>query len=96
MGALVHVVMFVGALIAFVAWAIAGLCALNVSNLAVKGEKLESYFKLGRGQFADLESRLGPQVLPHLTRYKRAFIVFFATIGAMLIVALSSLVVKSA
>ncbi len=96
MGALIHVVMFVGALVAFIAWAIAGLCALNVASLASKGEKLTACIDLGRLKLADLESRFGPQVLPHLTRYKRAFFVFFATIAAMLVVSLSSLFVKSA
>jgi hypothetical protein len=96
MGALIHVAMFIGALIAFIAWAIAGLCALNVAELAPKGWKLAAYFDLGRWKFADLESRLGPSVVPHLARYKRAFRVFFATIGTMLVVSLSSLFVKSA
>ena len=69
---------------------------MRTLSLDAAGAPLGPPQELGRGQFADLESRLGPQVLPHLVRYKRAFIVFFATIGAMLIVALSSLFVKSA
>ncbi len=96
MGGLIHVVMFLGALIAFTAWAIAALNALIVSRLALPGEKLASCFRLGLWKFADLEARLGPAVVPHLARYKRAFLVFLATIGAMLVVSLSSLFVKSA
>ena len=96
MGALIHVVMFLGALIAFIAWAIAGLCALNVAGLAAKGEKLAAYFDLGRWKFADLEARLGPAVIPHLSRYKRAFLVFLATICALLVVSLATLFVKPA
>jgi hypothetical protein len=89
MGGLIHVVMFGAALIAFIAWAMAVLAALNVVQLAPKGEKLTSYFRLGLWRFADLEATIGPQVTPHLIRYKRAFLVFFAVIVA--IIALSSL-----
>jgi hypothetical protein len=96
MGGLIHVVMFLGALIAFSAWAIAGLCALNVAELAPKGGKLAAYLELGRWKFADLETRLGPKSAPHLIRYKRAFLVFSATICAMLVVSLSTLFVKPA
>ena len=96
MGGLVNVVMFLGALIAFIAWSIAGLCALNVAELAPKGGKLAAYFELGRWKFADLENRLGPEAGPHLIRYRRAFLVFVATICAMLVLSLSTLFVKSA
>lgn len=96
MGGLIHVVMFVGALIAFIAWAIAALNALIVCRVALPGEKLVTYFKLGLWKFAELEARLGPAVVPHLTRYKRAFLVFLATICAMLVVSLSTLFVKPA
>lgn len=84
MGTLIPVVMFGAVLIAFIAWAFAALAALNVVNLAPKGEKLTSYFQLGMWRFAALEAKLGPQVKPHLTRYKRAFYVFFAVIIAIL------------
>lgn len=96
MGGLIHVVMFAGALIAFIAWSIAGLCALNVAELAPKGGKLAAYFELGRWKFADLETRLGPGAAPHLIRYKRAFLVFFATLCAILVLSLSTLFVKPA
>lgn len=96
MGGLIHVVMFLGALIAFVAWAFAGLSALSVVQLAPKGEKLSSYFELGCWRFAALEARLGPAVTPHLVRYKRAFLVFFAAICAMLVLVLSTLFLKPA
>jgi hypothetical protein len=96
MGGLIHVVMFLGALMAFIAWAIAGLCALNVAELAPKGDKLATYFELGRWKFADLETRLGPEAAPHLVRYRRAFLVFLATLCAMLVLSLSTLFVKPA
>ncbi|HTN95639.1 MAG TPA: hypothetical protein VL101_01570 [Nordella sp.] len=96
MGGLIHVGMFVGALTAFIAWSIAGLRALSVARLAPKGEKLSAYFELGRWQFAALETRLGPAVTPHLVGYRRAFLVFFAAICAMLMLALSTLFLKPA
>ena len=96
MGGLIHVVMFAGALTAFIAWSIAGLCALNVAELAPKGGKLTTCLELGSWKFADLETRLGPEAAPHLIRYKQAFLVFFATICAMLVLSLSTLFVKPA
>lgn len=96
MGGLVHVVMFVAALVAFIAWAMAALSALSVVQLAPKGDKLTAYFDLGRWRFAALEARLGPTVTPHIVRYKRAFLVFFAAIGAIFIVVLSILFLKPA
>jgi hypothetical protein len=84
MGTLIHVVMFGAVLIAFIAWAIAGLSALNVASLAPEGEKLTAACQLGLWRFAALEARLGETVKPHLMRYKRAFYVFFAIIGAIL------------
>lgn len=96
MGGLIHVVMFVAALVAFVAWAMAALSALSVVQLAPKGDKLTAYFDLGRWRFAALEARLGPAVTPHIVRYKRAFLVFFATIGAIFVVVNSILFLKPA
>jgi hypothetical protein len=84
MASFIHVVMFGAALIAFIAWVLAAFSTLNVVNLAPKGEKLTSYFQLGLWQFASLEARLGPQVRPHLTCYKRAFFAFCAVIVAIL------------
>ncbi|QIG51147.1 hypothetical protein G5V57_27550 [Nordella sp. HKS 07] len=96
MGGLIHVVMFVGALTAYIAWSIAGLSALSVARLAPRGEKLSSYFELGRWRFATLETRLGAAVTPHLVRYRRAFLVFLAAICAMIVLALSTLFLKPA
>jgi hypothetical protein len=96
MGGLIHVVMFVAALVAFVAWAMAALSALSVVQLAPKGDKLTAYFDLGRWRFAALEARLGPAVTPHIVRYKRAFLVFFAAIGAIFVVVNSILFLKPA
>jgi hypothetical protein len=83
MGTLVHVVMFGAALVAFIAWAIAALSALNVASLAPQGEKLTAAYHLALLRFAALEARLGETVEPYLIRYKRAFFVFFAVIGAI-------------
>jgi hypothetical protein len=96
MGGLIHVVMFVAALIAFIAWAMAALSALNVVQLAPKGEKLMSYFRLGLWRFTDLEASIGPQVTPHLVRFKRAFLVFFATICAIVALSFSFLFLEPA
>jgi hypothetical protein len=96
MGSLIHVVMFGAALIAFIAWAIAAFSAINVVNLAPKGEKLTSYFQLGLWRFANLETRLGPQVRPHLARYRHAFFVFFAVIVAILALSFTSPFLKTA
>ena len=96
MAALIHVVLFVAALIAFIAWSIAALNAMIVTRVALPGEKLSTYFKLGLWKFTELEARLGPGIAPHVARYKRAFLIFFATIGAILVVSISSLFVKSA
>ena len=96
MGSLIHVVMFVGALIAFTAWSVAALCAFNIAGLAPKGEKLTACSDLGYWKFAQLETRFGPAVAPHLIRYRRAILVFMATICAMLVLSLSTLFLKPA
>ena len=96
MGALIHVVMFAAVLAAFIAWAIAGLAALNVASLAPKGGKLSAYCQLGLWRFSALEASLGAGVEPHLIRYKRAFSVFFAVISAILALAITTLFFKTA
>ena len=96
MAALIHVVLFAAALVAFIAWAMAVLAAINVVSLAPQGEKLSAYFQLGMWRFAALESRLGAAVRPHITRYKRAFFVFFAVIGAIMALAIAFTFVKTA
>ena len=45
---------------------------------------------------AEIEARLGPSVKPHLARYKRAFLVFFAVIGAIMALAITFTFVKTA
>jgi hypothetical protein len=96
MGALIHVVMFAAALLAFIAWSLAALAALGVASLAPKGEKLSAYFDLGMWHFASLEARFGAGVTPHLVRYRRAFFAFFAVIGAILALSFSFLFLKNA
>ncbi|MGE0239103.1 MAG: hypothetical protein AB7F09_27245 [Parvibaculaceae bacterium] len=96
MATLVPVVMFAAVLAAFIAWAMAGLAALNVVSLAPKGEKLSVYFQLGLWRFAALEARLGAGVKPHLVRFKRAFYVFFAVVGAMVALSFAVVFLKTA
>jgi hypothetical protein len=86
MNGIVHVVMFLCVLMAFIAWAVALMTALSVVRLAPRGQKLASYFQLGWWRFAALEQRLGPQVLPLIQRYRRAFIVFFGIIFILLLI----------
>ena len=96
MGTLIHVVMFGAALTAFVAWAIAGLAALNVATLAPEGGKFAAAYQLGLWRFAALETSLGTTVKPHVIRYKRAFCIFFAVIGAMLALSITTLFLETA
>jgi hypothetical protein len=71
--------------IAAAAWCVAVYSAWQVTNLSPKGQKLKNYFALGWWRFAELESRIGPDVRPILDRYRNAFFVFFACVlGAAL------------
>ena len=90
MGGLIHIVMFLGALVAFIAWAVAGLAAIEVSLLAPKGDRLNSYFDLGRRRFVLIEQKLGPAASPYLRRYERAFAVFFSAILVIVLVSIIS------
>jgi hypothetical protein len=91
MNGLVHVVMFFCVLMAFVAWAVALMTALSVVRLAPRGQKLASYWQLGWWRFTALEQRLGPPVLPLIKRYRRAFIVFFGVIVALLLIVIGNI-----
>jgi hypothetical protein len=95
MNGLVHVVMFLCVLMAFIAWAVALMTALSVVRLAPRGQKLASYFQLGWWRFAALEQRLGPQVLPLIKRYRRAFIVFFGIIFILLLIVFINVVMTT-
>jgi hypothetical protein len=95
MSALIHVVMFGAALAAFISWAIAALSAINVATLAPKGERLAASLQLCRWRFAALEASLGASVEPHIIRYKRAFLVFLAVIGAILALSFATSFVKT-
>ena len=96
MSGLIHVVMFLGALVAFAAWSVAALAAFNVVTLASKADRLSTSFDLGLWNFTGLEARFGTAVTPHLLRYKRALVVFLATLCAMLALSLSALFLRSA
>jgi hypothetical protein len=95
MNGLMHVVMFLCVVMAFIAWAIALLTALSVVRLAPPGQKLASYFQLGWWRFAALEQRLGPPVLPLITRYRRAFFVFFGVILMLLLIIVGNIAVNA-
>lgn len=78
------------ALVAVVAWFTAVISAIAVVQLAPRGEKLSSLFRLGWLRFSTLTTQLGPAAVPHLARYRMAMFGFMACIIAM--VAMSILV----
>lgn len=80
------VVIGVLALAAVGAWAVAVLSALSIVGLAPKGRKLSAYFALGRWRFGEVEAIAGPAAAPHIARYKKAFMAFFACILATAVV----------
>jgi hypothetical protein len=96
MGALIHVVMFGAALAAFIACSIAALSAIKVAILAPKGKRFAASLQLCRWRFAALEASLGASVEPHVIRYRRAFLVFLAVIGAILALSFTTSFLKTA
>jgi hypothetical protein len=87
--------MFLCVLLAFIAWAVALMTALSVIRLAPPGQKFASYLQLGWWRFAALEQRLGPQVQPLTRRYRRAFIVFFGILLALLLIVLGNIAMNA-
>lgn len=70
------------ATIAAGAWLVALWSALGIVSLSPPGERMRNYLALGWWRFADLESRLGAMAIPHLRRYKTAFVIFFLSVLA--------------
>lgn len=66
--------------LAALAWCVAVWSALCVIGLSPRGEKLGNLFRLGWWQFAAIEAAAGPGVVSHLSRYRSAFLVFFACV----------------
>jgi hypothetical protein len=73
-------VMVVLALAALAAWLVAVVSALAIVGLAPSGQKLKAYFALGWWRFARVAEIAGPAALPHIARYRTAFLAFFACI----------------
>ncbi len=82
MAALASVLLSAIFAVAVAAWCVAVYSAWQVTNLSPSGQKLSNYFALGWWRFAELESRIGPEVRPILIRYRNAFFVFFACVLA--------------
>jgi hypothetical protein len=61
-------------------WVVAAMSALSIIGLAPKGQKMSAYFALGWWRFAKVEAIAGPAAAPHIGRYRKAFLVFFACI----------------
>ena len=76
-------VLVILALVAVVAWFTAVISAIAVVQLAPRGEKLSSLFRLGWLRFSTLTTQLGPAAVPHLARYRMAMCGFMACIIAM-------------
>jgi hypothetical protein len=62
------------------AWVVAVMSALSIIGLAPKGQKIAAYYALGWWRFAKVEAIAGPAAAPHIGRYRKAFLVFFASI----------------
>jgi len=68
--------------VAVVAWFTAVISALAIVQLAPRGEKLSSLFRLGWLRFSTLGAQLGPTALPHLARYRLGMFGFMACVIA--------------
>ncbi len=75
-------VLVILALVAVAAWFTAVISAIAVVQLAPRGEKLASLFRLGWLRFSTLSAQLGPAALPHLARYRMAMFGFMACVIA--------------
>jgi hypothetical protein len=81
-------VLVILALVAFVAWFTAVISAIAIFQLAPRGEKLSSLFRLGWLRFSTLSTQLGPSALPHLARYRVALFGFMACVIAMAVLSI--------
>lgn len=62
------------------AWVVAVMSALSIIGLAPRGQKMAAYYALGWWRFTKVEAIAGPAAAPHIGRYRKAFLVFFACI----------------
>lgn len=81
-------VLVILALVAVVAWFTAVISAIAVVQLAPRGEKLSSLFRLGWLRFSTLSTQLGPAAIPHLSRYRMAMFGFMACIIAVVVMSI--------
>ena len=74
------------ALFAVLAGGVAVVQAIAMVRVAPASERLASYLPLGWWKFPQLEAKVGPAGLPHLTIYKRAVSVsvVFVIVGLIL------------
>ena len=73
--------------LALACWGLAAWAAIAVVTMSESGQRLKNYFRLGLWKFAMLETALGPSVVPHLRRYRLAFMSLSAVILCIVIVA---------
>jgi hypothetical protein len=66
--------------VAIGAWIVAVMSALSIVQLAPAGQKMSIWFTLGWWRFDKIRTVTGPAADPHIKRYVRAFLVFFAAI----------------
>ena len=66
--------------VAIGAWIVAVISALSIVQLAPAGQKMSIWFTLGWWRFDKIRAATGPAADPHIKRYVRAFLVFFAAI----------------
>jgi hypothetical protein len=67
-------------LVAIGAWIVAVMSALSIVQLAPAGQRMSIWFTLGWWRFDKIRAATGPAADPHIKRYVRAFMVFFAAI----------------
>ena len=66
--------------VAIGAWIVAVTSALSIAQLAPAGQRMSTWFTLGWWRFDKVRAATGPAADPHIKRYVRAFVVFFAAI----------------
>jgi hypothetical protein len=66
--------------VAIGAWIVAVTSALSIAQLAPAGQRMSTWFTLGWWRFDKVRAATGPAADPHIKRYIRAFVVFFAAI----------------
>lgn len=67
-------------LLVVVAWIVAVMAAIQIVNLAPRGEKIRTYGQLGWWQFDKIRATIGPAAELPIRTYQRAFIVFIVIV----------------